>query len=59
MPKQSLDGLVGTKLIIGEIEHLILPDIDLNAGDLGLEESNSVGISGLDSDYGYVKKAHE
>ena len=41
----------GTTLVIGEIEHVILPDIDLNEGDLDLEQSNSVGISGLNSYY--------
>jgi len=41
----------GTKLVIGEIEHLVLPDIDLNEGDLDLEQSKSVGISGLNSYY--------
>ena len=46
---ETIDISNGTKLVIGEIEHLILPDIDLNEGDLDLEQSKSVGISGLNS----------
>lgn len=48
---QALDLPNKTKLIIGEIERLILPDIDLNEGDIDLELSKSVGISGLNSYY--------
>jgi len=48
---QTIDLPNGTSLVIGEIEHLILPDIDLNDGDLDLEKNNSVGISGLNSYY--------
>ena len=48
---ETIDISNGIKLVIGEIEHLILPDIDLNEGDLDLEQSNSMGISGLNSYY--------
>ena len=48
---EAIDISNGTKLVIGEIEHLVLPDIDLNEGDLDLEQSKSVGISGLNSYY--------
>ena len=47
----------GTKLVIGEIQHVILPDIDLNGGDIDLEQANSVGISGLNSYYELKKVA--
>jgi len=33
------------------VDHVILPDINLNEGDLDLEQCNSVGISGLNSYY--------
>ncbi len=48
---EAIDLPNGTKLVIGEVEHVILPDIDLNAGDIDLEMSRSVGISGLNSYY--------
>lgn len=48
---EAIDLPNGTKLVIGEVEHVILPDIDLNAGDIDLEISRSVGISGLNSYY--------
>ena len=48
---EAIDISNGTKLVIGEIEHLVLPDIDLNKGDLDLEQSKTVGISGLNSYY--------
>jgi flavin reductase (DIM6/NTAB) family NADH-FMN oxidoreductase RutF len=47
----------GTKIVIGEIQHVILPDVDLNGGDLDLEQTNSVGISGLNSYYELKKIA--
>ena len=47
----------GTTLVIGQIEHLILPDMDLNDGDIDLELSKSVGISGLNSYYELKKIA--
>jgi len=45
----------GTSLIIGEIEHIILPEASFNENQLNLENTNSVGISGLNSYYS-VKK---
>lgn len=47
--------LNGTMLIIGEIHHLILPETGMNDGDIDLEQTKSVGISGLNSYY-EVKK---
>ena len=47
----------GTTLVIGEIQHMILPDIDLNQGDIDLELTDSVGISGLNSYYELKKVA--
>ncbi|WP_159023638.1 flavin reductase family protein [Formosa sp. L2A11] len=50
--KEALDiKLNGTTLIIGEIEHLIIPDNALLNGDIDLEATNSIGISGLNSYY--------
>lgn len=48
---EAIDIPNGTKLVIGEVKHLILPDIDLNQSDIDLEQTNSVGISGLNSYY--------
>lgn len=48
--------LNGTVLMIGEIEHLILPET-VN-GDIDLEQTQSVGISGLNSYYELKKVAH-
>jgi len=45
----------GTVLMIGEIEHLILPDSALIDDDIDLESSKSVGISGLNSYYSLKK----
>ncbi|MGJ8736007.1 flavin reductase family protein [Zobellia laminariae] len=45
----------GTTLIIGEIEHLILPDNAMIDGDIDLEITNAVGISGLNSYYSLKK----
>lgn len=47
----------GTKLIIGEIEHLIFPDDASVDGDIDLEVTKSVGISGLNSYYSLKKVA--
>ena len=47
----------GTTLIIGEIEQLALPDIAIVDGDIDLEVTNSVGISGLNSYYSLTKIA--
>ena len=44
-----------TVLIIGEIEHLILPDSLGIADDIDLEATNSVSISGLNSYYSLHK----
>ncbi len=41
----------GTILIIGEIEYLLYPDDALIANEIDLEQTNSVGISGLNSYY--------
>ena len=50
--KEAIDiKLNGTILVIGEIEHLILPDDALEGNDIDLEMTNSVGISGLNSYY--------
>ena len=54
---QAIDLPNGTKLVIGEVEHLILPDIDFNEGDVNLETCRSVGISGLNSYYDLTKIA--
>ncbi|MBV1925029.1 MAG: flavin reductase [Dokdonia sp.] len=48
--------LNGTVLMIGEIEHLILPET-VN-GDIDLEQTQSVGISGLNSYYELKKVGH-
>ncbi len=54
--KETIDiPLNGTTLVIGEIEHLLLPDMAMRDGDIDLELTNSVGISGLNSYY-EVKK---
>ncbi len=47
-----------TSLIIGEIEHLIIPEKAINEqSDINLEDSNTVGISGLNSYYSLKKIA--
>ncbi len=54
--KEALDiKQNGTVLIIGEIEHLILPDTAIVDNDIDLEATNSVGISGLNSYYSLSK----
>lgn len=45
----------GTTLVIGEIQHLMVPDSALINGDINLEAANSVGISGLNSYYSLKK----
>lgn len=55
--KEAIDLPNGTKFVIGQVEHLILTDIDLNEGDIDLEASRSVGISGLNSYYELTKIA--
>jgi len=49
--------LNGTTLVIGEIIHLIVPDIILENDDVDLEKLDSVGISGLNSYYKLKKIA--
>jgi flavin reductase (DIM6/NTAB) family NADH-FMN oxidoreductase RutF len=54
--KEAIDIKInGTVLIIGEVEHLIIPDHALIDDDIDLESTNGVGISGLNSYYS-VKK---
>jgi flavin reductase (DIM6/NTAB) family NADH-FMN oxidoreductase RutF len=54
--KQAIDiELNGTVLIIGEVEHLIMPDNAIVDNDIDLERTNSVGISGLNSYYSLKK----
>ena len=49
----------GTSLIIGEIEHLIIPDNAIDKDfNIDLTKSESVGISGLNSYYKTEKIAH-
>jgi len=48
----------GTSLIVGEIEHLMLPDNSLNDSNyLDLEATQSIGVSGLNSYYKMAFKA--
>jgi len=49
--------LNGTILVIGEIEHLIIPEKAFINEDIDLEQTNSVGISGLNSYYELKKIA--
>ena len=54
--KEAIDiKLNGTTLVIGEIENIILPDTAIVDNDVDLEETNSVGISGLNSYYSLHK----
>ena len=50
--------LNGTVMVIGEVEHLIVPEDGIVDGDVNLEASNSVGISGLNSYYKLEKIGH-
>ena len=45
----------GTKLIIGKIEQILLPDHKINYPDLNLELCESAGISGLNTYYSFNK----
>ncbi len=57
--KEAIDITVnGTILIIGEIEHLVVPENAIVEGNIDLEASDSVGISGLNSYYS-LKKIEE
>jgi flavin reductase (DIM6/NTAB) family NADH-FMN oxidoreductase RutF len=50
--KEAIDiKLNGAVLIIGEIEHLFIPDTASEQDEVDLEQTNSVGISGLNSYY--------
>lgn len=50
--------LNGTSLIIGEIEHLHIPDFAIDEGSMiNLEKADTVGISGLNSYYKLEKIA--
>ncbi|CAM1334726.1 flavin reductase family protein [Tenacibaculum aestuariivivum] len=56
--KEAIDiSLNDTILVIGEIEHLILPENAIINNDVNLETTNSVGISGLNSYYSLNKIA--
>ena len=44
-----------TTLVIGEVQHLILPDFAIVDNDINLEAARSVGISGLNSYYSFKK----
>ena len=57
--KEAIDiKLNGTTLIIGEIEQLIIPDSAIVDGDINLEATDSIGISGLNSYYSLKKIAN-
>jgi flavin reductase (DIM6/NTAB) family NADH-FMN oxidoreductase RutF len=54
--KEAIDiKLNGTVLVIGEIEHLIIPDSAIVDNDIDLEVTKSIGISGLNSYYALRK----
>ena len=54
--KEAIDiKLNGTVLVIGEIENLIISDKAFVNGDIDLEESEGVGISGLNTYYSLKK----
>jgi len=54
--KEAIDIKInGTVLMIGNIEHLILPDAAIVNDDIDLEVTNGVGISGLNSYYSLKK----
>lgn len=54
--KEAIDIKInGTVLVIGEIEHLILPDTVIVENEINLEATNGVGISGLNSYYSLKK----
>jgi flavin reductase (DIM6/NTAB) family NADH-FMN oxidoreductase RutF len=56
--KESVDiKLNDTAIVIGEIESIILPDKALINGDIDLEYTNGIGISGLNSYYSLKKIA--
>lgn len=54
--KEAIDiKLNGTVLVVGEIQHLILPDTAMVDDDIDLEATHSIGISGLNSYYALSK----
>jgi flavin reductase (DIM6/NTAB) family NADH-FMN oxidoreductase RutF len=54
--KEAIDIKInGTVLVIGEIENLIISDKAFVNGDIDLEESEGVGISGLNTYYSLKK----
>jgi len=54
--REAIDiQLNGTVMIIGEIEHLIVPDEAMVDGDIDLEASKGIGISGLNTYYSLSK----
>jgi len=54
--REAIDiKLNGTVMIIGEIEYLVMPDRAMAHGDVDLEASNGVGISGLNTYYDLKK----
>lgn len=54
--KEAIDiKLNGTVLVIGEIEELVISDKSFVNGDIDLESSESVGISGLNTYYSLKK----
>ena len=56
--KEVIDiKLNGTMLVIGEVEHLIIPETAFVDDDIDLEQTNGVGISGLNSYYELKKIA--
>ncbi|QWX84957.1 flavin reductase [Cellulophaga sp. HaHaR_3_176] len=56
--KEAIDiKLNGTILVIGEIQHLVLPAAELDKNHINLEYTDSVGISGLNSYYSLKKIA--
>jgi len=57
--KEAIDiKLNGTILVIGEIQHLILPDAAVGeANDIDLEQIDTAGISGLNTYYSLQKIA--
>ena len=54
--KEAIDiKLNGTVLVIGEIEELVISDKSFVNGDIDLESSEGVGISGLNTYYSLKK----
>ena len=49
--------LNGTTLVIGEIEYLLFPESAMKDGEVNLKQTNSVGLSGLNSYYELKKIA--